>query len=393
MIRLSFLGKGFQWALVSTDLNGFNESWQYADDVSSARYDRCSTVRLGIAGNAAPEAMISDIGIAAVARRAGVSVGTVSNYFNRPQVVAERTARRVQTAIDELGYVRNSSARDLRVGRSRSIGLLVLDIGNPFFTDFVDGAEEVAASNGLTVMFGSSKESAAKESSYLETFQEQRVAGLILAPVGDVQSRLEALRREGTPTVLIDDGSDIGDFCSVAVDDRRGGKLATGHLGELGRTDVLITSGPEHIHQVRARLEGALSEAQRRGMMATIIHAEAYTTAAARSAIGAHIDSNPDHRFDAVFAANDLMAVGAMLALHDRGRSVPHDVAIVGYDDIPYAEALSPTLSSVRQPSREMGIEAMTLLLEEISGSTTHAHHRTLFKPSLHARESSQRSH
>ena len=340
----------------------------------------------------ATEAKISEIGITAVARRAGVSVGTVSNYFNRPQVVAERTAQRVQAAIEELGYVRNSAARDLRIGRSRSIGLLVLDIGNPFFTEFVDGAEEVAARNGLTVMLGTSKENADKESSYLDTFQEQRAAGLILSPVGDVHSRLEALRQEGTPTVLIDDGSDIGDFCSVAVDDRRGGKLAIGHLGELGRTNVLIASGPERIHQVRARLDGALTEARRRNIEATTIHAEAYSTAAARSAIHAHIHSHPEHRFDAVFAANDLMAVGAMLALHDVGRTVPNDVAVVGYDDIPYAEALSPTLTSVRQPSREMGIEAMTLLLDEISGSKSHAHHRTLFKPTLQARESSQLS-
>lgn len=335
---------------------------------------------------------ISETGITAVARHAGVSVGTVSNFFNRPHVVAPRTAGRIQAAIDELGYRRNSSARDLRVGRSRSIGLLVLDIGNPFFTEFVDGAEEVAASNGLTVMLGSSKENADKERSYLDTFQEQRAAGLIIAPVGDVHARLDALRRDGTPTVLIDDGSDLGDYCSVAVDDRRGGRLAIAHLGDLGRRNILITSGPAHIHQAQARLEGAVAEARRRALDHTIIHTDAYSTAAARGAVSAHLRSNPASRFDAVFAANDLMAVGAMLALHDLSLTVPDDVAIVGYDDIPYAEALSPSLTSVRQPSREMGIEAMTLLLEEISGSDTHAHHRTLFKPTLQARGSSHRT-
>jgi LacI family transcriptional regulator len=241
-------------------------------------------------------------------------------------------------------------------------------------------------------MLGSSKENADKERSYLDTFQEQRVAGLIIAPVGDVQSRLDALRRDGTPTVLIDDGSDLGEYCSVALDDRRGGVLAIAHLGELGRTDVLIVSGPEHIHQVHARLEGALTEARRRDLTCTVIHTDAYSTAAARNAVSAHLSAHPTARFDAVFAANDLMAVGAMLALHDVGLTVPDDVAIVGYDDIPYAEALSPSLTSVRQPSREMGIEAMTLLLEEISGASAHAHHRTLFKPTLQARGSSQRA-
>lgn len=337
------------------------------------------------------EGEIIEVGITAVARHAGVSVGTVSNYFNRPEVVAANTARRVQAAIEQLGYVRNSSARDLRTGRARSIGLLVMDIGNPFYTDFVDGAEEIASQNGFTVMLGSSKENAEKESSYLDTFREQRVAGLIMWPVGDVQSRLESLRREGTPTVLVDDGSDIGDFCSVAIDDRRGGRLAIAHLGDLGRRNILIAAGPAHIHQAQSRLEGALSEALRRDLGTTVIHAEAYSTAAGRAAVSTHIRMNPDQRFDAVFASNDLMAVGAMLGVHDAGLSVPHDVAIVGYDDIPYAEALSPSLTSVRQPSREMGSEAMTLLLEEISGVATHAHHRTLFKPTLQARESSHR--
>lgn len=338
------------------------------------------------------EAEIGDTGITAVARHAGVSVGTVSNFFNRPEVLAPNTARRVKAAIQELGYVRNSSARDLRVGRSRSVGLLVLDIGNPFFTEFIDGAEEIAARNGLTVMLGSSKENAEKEATYLDTFQEQRVAGLILSPVGSVQERLDILRSEGTPTVLIDDGSDVGDFCSVAVDDQRGGRLALTHLGELGREKILIASGPTHIHQVHARLEGAMLEARRRNLTAEIIYTEAYSTEAARAAIAAYIQAHPDDQFDAVFAANDLMAVGAMLALHDVGRSVPDDVSVVGYDDIPYAEALSPSLTSIRQPSREMGAEAMTLLLEEVAGSAAHAHHRTLFKPSLRVRESSRPS-
>ncbi|MBN9629387.1 MAG: LacI family DNA-binding transcriptional regulator [Actinobacteria bacterium] len=329
---------------------------------------------------------ISTIGIGAVAERAGVSVGTVSNYFNKPELLAEATAERVRTAIDDLGYVRNTSARALRVGKSDMVGLLVLDIGNPFFTEFVDGAESVATEIGYATVLGNSREQADNEARYLDLFQEQRVSGVILAPIGDIHPRLDQLREGGIPSVLIDDGADLESFCSVAVDDRIGGELAVNHLIERGCRRLLIVTGPRRIHQAHARIDGAVSRGRAAGIPLDLVHAEAFTAAAARACVSELLASG-EAPFDGIFAANDVMAMGALQAVHEDGLVAPRDVAIIGYDDIAYAAALSPALTSVRQPTREMGMEAMRLLIEEMQGQPDHAHHRTLFKPTLVQRE------
>ena len=139
-----------------------------------------------------------------VAAVAAVSVGTVSNVLNRPDKVAPATAERVLAAIDSLGFVRNDAARQLRAGRSRSIGLVVLDIRNPFFTDIARGAEERAAEKGMTLLVGSSQEDPDRERAYLDLFLEQRVSGVLLSPVTDSRNRLERLRSNGVPVVLVD---------------------------------------------------------------------------------------------------------------------------------------------------------------------------------------------
>ena len=154
-----------------------------------------------------------------VAAVAAVSVGTVSNVLNRPDKVAPATAERVLAAIQSLGFVRNDAARQLRAGRSRSIGLVVLDIRNPFFTDIARGAEERAAEMGMTLLVGSSQEVLDREGAYLDLFLEQRVSGVLLSPVADTRDRLERLRSNGVPVVLVDRQSKDHTFSSVAVDD------------------------------------------------------------------------------------------------------------------------------------------------------------------------------
>jgi LacI family transcriptional regulator len=330
---------------------------------------------------------MSDTGISDVAAKAGVSVGTVSNYFNRPEILAENTARRVRAAIDELGYVRNFAARDLRRGRARSIGLLVLDISNPFFTDFVEGVERVANEAGLAVILGNTKEKAAKEAAYLELFQEQRVAGVILSPIGDVSDRMEALHRQGTATVLIDDSPGLTGLCSVAVDDATGGAVAVSHLADTGRRRILIISGPARIHQAHARIEGAIHRAKELHLHVRVVVVDAFSASAARAAVSELLSTSRELPFDGIFAANDVMALGALQALHERGVAVPGQVGLIGYDDISYAEALSPSLTSIRQPSQLMGARATELLLDEINDPETHHHERITFRPELKYRQ------
>ena len=138
------------------------------------------------------------VSVREVAAAASVSVGTVSNVLNRPEKVAPDTVARVMAAIDELGFVRNDAARQLRAGRSRSIGLVVLDVRNPFFTEVARGAEDRAAEDGMTILLGNSDENADRERSYLDLFEEQRVHGVLISPLGDDESRLQRLRRRET---------------------------------------------------------------------------------------------------------------------------------------------------------------------------------------------------
>ncbi|ODU72814.1 MAG: LacI family transcriptional regulator, partial [Microbacterium sp. SCN 71-21] len=192
-----------------------------------------------------------------VAEAAGVSVGTVSNVLNRPDKVSAETVARVHRAIDLLGFVRNDAARQLRAGRSRSIGLVVLDMRNPFFTEVARGAEERASTDDLTVLMANSDEKQDREDRHVELFEEQRVFGMLVTPVYDSVPKLRAVRDRGTPTVLVDRESRDGSFASVAVDDLAGGTLAASHLLDVGRRRLMFVGGPVSIRQVADRLEGA----------------------------------------------------------------------------------------------------------------------------------------
>src|SRR2546422_8228477 len=174
--------------------------------------------------------MSSISSIREVARRAGVSLGTVSNVLNRPEIVAETTRQRVQLAIDEIGFVRNGSARQLRAGRSQHIGLVVLDVANPFFTEVARGSEDLANQAGYVVILCNSDDSVEKESHYLHVLEEQRTQGVLITPVQNDASYLQRFRHRVIAVVLLDRPRRINYLCSVAVDDVRGRELAAARL-------------------------------------------------------------------------------------------------------------------------------------------------------------------
>jgi LacI family transcriptional regulator len=327
-----------------------------------------------------------------VARHARVSIGTVSNVLNRPEAVSPTTRQRVLDAITELGYVRNDSARQLRAGRSRSIGLVVLDLANPFFTDVMRGVEAVADEQGVVVMVCNSGENAARERRHLDLLEEQRVQGVLITPVNDArESRVEQLVSRGTPVVLVDRGSGQRNRCSVAVDDVLGGRLAGAHLAEQGHRRIGFVGGPFAIQQVADRHEGlaaALGEAPRRPRL-RVVSTPNLTVAAGRRAAGELTDLRVRDRPTAVFCANDLLALGVLQELTRRGARVPDDVAIVGYDDIEFAAAAAVPLSSVRQPREQLGRTAAQLLLEEVADIDRHRHRHVVFEPELVVRRSS----
>jgi LacI family transcriptional regulator len=325
-----------------------------------------------------------------VAERAGVSVGTVSNVLNRPDKVSPTTVERVHAAIDALGFVRNDAARQLRAGRSTSIGMVVLDISNPFFTDVARGAEARAGEERLTVLLGNSDEDGDREKSYLDLFEEQRVHGVLISPVGDDNARLERLLRRGIPTVLVDRQTEDDRFSSVAVDDDAGGYLAVRHLLDSGRRRIVFVGGPGSLRQVADRLAGA-----RRAVDETtdatldVIDTDALSVLQGRQA-GESIRSRPpEGRPDAVFAANDLLAMGVLQALSMQGGiRVPEDIALIGYDDIDFASAAVVPLSSIRQPSTLLGHTAVDLLIREAAAPEGFVHEHVVFQPELVVRES-----
>jgi len=333
-----------------------------------------------------------ETGLKDVARLAGVSVGTVSNVLNHPDKVSEETARRVNGVIDELGWVRNDAARQLRQGRSAMLGLVVLDVGNPFFTDVAAGVEHVANAHGRVVLLTNSGEDADREARALRLFESQRLDGLLVAPVGDDVARLEAVRARGTRVVLIDRLASSPGFSSVAVDDRHGGRLAVDHLLEQGHTRVGFVGASTAIEQVANRLAGAQAAVDSHGGgCLEVFESQAMNAQAGRS-VGERIAAlPPGERPTAVFAANDLLAIGLLQAFLLAGLTVPGDLALIGYDDIQYASSAAVPLSSVRQPAFEMGRRAADLLIAEIESGGDVVPEQVVFEPRLVVRESTTR--
>ncbi|HYQ65829.1 MAG TPA: LacI family DNA-binding transcriptional regulator [Actinophytocola sp.] len=324
-----------------------------------------------------------------VAAVAGVSIGTVSNVLNRPHLVSEATRLRVQAAIVELGFVRNETARQLRAGSSRTIAYVVLDAANPFFNDVSRGVEEIARGEGMVVYLCNSNQDGVREREYLERLREQRVQGVLITPIDSNAERIAEMSG-GMPVVLVDCHAWDDSQCSVAVDDVLGGELALDHLLETGHERIAFVGGPMSVQQVRDRHQGARNALERSGGKAelVVLDTEALVVAEGRRAGERLVAMSGDERPTAAFCANDLLALGLLQAMWGFGLSVPGDLAVVGYDDIEFAEAAAVPLTSVRQPRELLGRTAARLLLEEASDEIVHTHQQVRFSPELVVRAS-----
>jgi LacI family transcriptional regulator len=325
-----------------------------------------------------------------VAAAAGVSLGTVSNVMNRPEVVSSGTRERVERAMAELGFVRNESARQLRAGTSRTLAYVMLDGSNPFFHDVAQGIEMAAEDADLSLFICNSNSRAEREEIHLDRLLQQRVQGILITPVNPDAPHLDELARRGVPLVIVDRVRVDNGCCSVAVDDVHGGRIAVEHLAEQGHTRVAFIGGPSSIGQVRERLQGAREIWTELGLPPDdLIHlpTEALTVAEGRSA-GERLAGLPVRRRPtAAFCANDLLALGLLQQSIGSGLRVPEDLAIVGFDDIEFAAAAAVPLTSVRQPRQELGRAAATLVLDEAT-NPDHEHQQLLFTPELVARAS-----
>ncbi|GGO79628.1 LacI family DNA-binding transcriptional regulator [Nocardioides deserti] len=325
-----------------------------------------------------------------VAAAAGVSLGTVSNVLNRPDRVSPSTRERVERVMAELGFVRNESARQLRAGKSRTLAYVVLDAGNPFFTDVAAGIDDAADDAALSLVLCNSANRADREAAHLALLEQQRVQGILITPVDPDAVALDLIARRGTPIVVVDRTRRVEDFCTVSVDDVLGGRLAVEHLVDRGHRRVAVVGGPTTIGQVHDRYAGARAAWADAGLdpddlveLAT----EAMTVAEGRSA-GERLSGLPGRRRPtAAFCVNDLLALGLLQQSIGSGRSVPGDLAIIGYDDIEFAAAAAVPLTSVRQPRHQLGRTAASLVLDE-SSDPDHRHQQVTFTPELVARAS-----
>ena len=329
-----------------------------------------------------------------VALRAGVSVGTVSNVLNRPDVVSPPTRERVLAAIESLGFVRNESARHLRAGSSRTVGLVVLDIANPFFTDVARGVEDVVNEQGLALILCNADDRPEKEAAYLSVLAEQRVQGVLITPTAQLSPHLEAMRQRGVPVVLLDRRAPGPDQCSVAVDDVVGGQLAAEHLLERGHERIAFIGGSSGLPQVQERHAGVERAVRQRfgsDEQLTVFSPETLTVLGGRET-GALIVGMPEaRRPTAAVCANDLIALGLLQEMVRHGVRVPDDFAIVGYDDIDFASSAAVPLSTVRRPREVFGRSAVDLVRDQAESKEDLPVRSIVIQPELIVRQSSQR--
>ena len=321
-----------------------------------------------------------------VAKAAKVSVGTVSNVLNRPEVVAPETLARVQGTIKDLGFVPNGFARHLRSGNSRTLGLIVPDVANPFFTEVARGVEDAASKRDYAVFLCNSDESATKEDRYINILIEQQVRGVLITPTDVKSDRLDAMRERGIAVTLVDREIKGRKQCSVSVDDIHGGQLGIEYLTGLGHTDIAWVCGPDSIPQVADRGAGVAKAAKFAGATVETIRVSLMNTTQGEEAAKKILALNTIPT--AIFCANDLLALGVMRTLRENKLRIPEQVSVLGYDDIEFAASAAVPLSSISQPAYQMGVTAADLLLNECEEAETHEHQQIRFQPQLVERAS-----
>lgn len=324
-----------------------------------------------------------------VAREAGVSTATVSYVVNNgPRPVAPETRRRVLETIRKLNYKPNSIARNLRRQRTSALALIIPDNLNPFFAEVSRGVEKVAIENGYTVMLCHSDYQPERERQYVDVLRAERVAGVIWFPATVNREVANQLSEYGVPCVILD-GEIPGSICpSVQADNWRGGYLAARHLLELGHSRMGYIARPFESHQTQERING-LQAALREYSVSedqVLIARGGFRLEEGKAAAEHLLGMDPD--LTAILGYNDMMAIGAMRAIYERGLRVPEDISVVGFNDIPQAAFTYPSLTTIRQPKFEMGMRGVRQLLDLIEGKVLSTGTATILEVELIVRES-----
>jgi DNA-binding LacI/PurR family transcriptional regulator len=315
-----------------------------------------------------------------IARMAGVSLGTVSNVLNNTAKVRESTRKRVLDAVQAAGYQPSQLARGLRRDKTNMIGMIIPDITNPFFPAVVRGAEDVAFSNGYRLILCNTDNDHSKELIHLDELRTYLPAGLIVIPsdFSDLTAQAESYRQAGAGVVCIDRLPKNWSGDSVTANNEEGAYNATRYLLQMGHTNLAAITGPLHLTNARERLSGFKRAIREAKVQVT----PAYIQETSFDKSGGHSKAQVLLRLiprpTAIFAANDMIALGALLAIREAGLRCPEDVSLMGFDDLDLAETTNPALSSVSQSGYQLGTTAARILLDRLEGDTSPAKHVVL---------------
>lgn len=307
-----------------------------------------------------------------VARHVGVSAMTVSRALNEPDLVSPSTRERVLQAVEELGYIPNGVARSLTQGRTHLIAFVVSDIENPFFTTVSRGVEDVARPRGYTLLFGNTDEKSEKERAYLEALVSRRVDGVLLSTTGVDHVQLLQARR--IPLVLVDRVIPGVEADSVILDAYDGGRQIATHLLEQGYRDVTFIGETPGNSTIEARLAGCLDTMRVAGVELAVRPGRLDQASGEQMMAQLCGERVPE----AIIAANNMVAVGAVVEMRRRGLRIPEDVGLACFGEIELASLLDPFLTVIQEPARELGKQAVQLLHERIKGSGAPPQHRVL---------------
>lgn len=303
-----------------------------------------------------------------VAQRAKVSIATVSRVLNKSDKVVPKTRAIVEQALRELGYRPSRVARRLRMkdGRAHLVGLIIPDIQNPFYAEIARGVEDAAYSAEYALLLCNSDENPEKERFYLDVMRSESVDGIVLPPFDDTDAAVIEIAATGMPVVCVDRSMAKLKTDLVEVDNHRGALEAVSHLLDKGHKHIGLIEGRPQVSTSRERRRGYLDALAERGITVRkeLMRAGDFKQGSGRI-LANELLALPKPP-TALFVCNNLMTVGALATIHQRGLRVPQDVAIVGFDDLPWAEALDPPLTVVRQPAYDVGRQAMELLLKRI---------------------------
>jgi len=303
-----------------------------------------------------------------VAERAGVSVATVSHVINGTRKVAPGTAERVRRAMEELDYHPNAVARSLRTRKTQVIGVVVSDITNPFFATLVRGAEDAALEAGYSIFVCNSDETLEKENRYVQVLRRRRVDGMLLAPVGGGENpAIWKLARQGVPFVFVDRRAPGVEADAVLSDNVGGAYLATKHLLERGHERIGIVLGIRGATTSEERLAGYRRALEEAGipLAEELVVWGGYRVEGGRRATTKLLSLTPPPT--AIFSTNNLMTIGVLQELFRHEVRIPGEMGVVGFDDLEWAEMITPALTVVAQNPYEIGQKALLTLLKRIN--------------------------